>query len=470
MDSDFTLPPRFQFESPYLADYFGIWMVYEHPFRSIVDRCNGLNLHAHIQSSEIKSQVEERDNRVYPITKDGIAVFSINGPMMKSVPSMANGTSTVRLRQQIRSAKRDSEVLGGMLVSDTPGGTSKGNSDLSDDVAAFAAVKPIYGFIEDMTASAGVSVLSQATKRFANNATALYGAIGTYCVIQDVSGMAGQLGVKVYVVREGEFKGMGEPGTEVTAEQIKELQRVVKALNDSYLATIARGLNRTIDSIRAVADGKIIMAADAAALGLIDGVQSYETTYGQLVAAVSKKPTTRSKPTMAEKTPATLAELKSTFKNSTADWREQQIEAGSSLSEAAVNYATFVESKATEERAAHATALAAATAKAKEDATAEAKAESDKARLKSGTLGHQALTAASEGGAYDSESGDPVEDFNAAVAKKAGPNADMQKRQRAVRQVAESNPELHKAFLLASNPGKKQSRLINEKMESVGAK
>lgn len=470
MDSEFTLPPRFQFESPYLADYFGIWMVYDQPFQSIVDRCNGLNLHAHIQSSEIRSQVEEGNNRIYPVTKDGIAVFSINGPMMKSVPSMANGTSTVRLRQQIRSAKRDSEVLGAMLVSDTPGGTSKGNSDLSDDVAAFAAVKPIYAYVEDMTASAGVSVLSQATKRFANNATALYGAMGTYCVIQDVSGMAGQLGVKVHVVRAGEFKGMGEPGTEITETQIKELQRVVNALNDSYLATIARGLNKTVESIRAVADGKIILASDAAVLGLIDGIQTYETTYGQLVAAVNKKPNSRSKPTMAEKTPATLAELKSTFKNSTADWREQQIEAGASLSEAAVNYATFVEAKATEERAAHAKALEEATAKAKADAATEAKAEADKTRVKSGSLGHQPLTVENAASDYDSESGDPIEDFNAKVAKKAGPNADMAKRQRAIRQVADANPELHKAYLLAVNPGKKQSRLINEKMESVGAK
>lgn len=474
MDSDFTLPPRFQFDSPYLADYFGIWMVHEQPFRGIVDRCQGMNLHAHLQSSEVKSQVEERDTRAYPVTKDGIALLSINGPMMKSVPSMANGTSTVRMRQQIRAAKRDPEVIGAMLVMDTPGGTAKGNQDMADEVANFAAVKPIFAYIEDMTASAGVSVASQATKRYANNATALYGAMGTYAVIEDLSGMAGQLGIKVHVIRAGDFKGMGEAGTEVTAAQLAELQRVVTSLNDGYLSIIARGLGKSVDMIRPLADGRIVMASDAVTAGLINGIQTYEQTYQELLETANKSKSQSSKtqpnrrsPAM-EKTPATLAELKATFPKSTADWREQQIEASASLQEASISYAKFVEAKAEEAAAAHAKSIEEATAKATAKAKEDAAAETARNKVASGTLGHKPLKLENDGGSYDSETGDPVEDFNAAVEKKAGPNADMLKRQRAIRQVAGANPELHKAYLLAINPGKKQSRLINEKMESVG--
>ena len=68
----------------------------------------------------------------------------------------------------------------------------------------------------------------------------------------------------------------------------------------------------------------------------------------------------------------------------------------------------------------------------------------------------------------NNESGDPVEDFNSAVAKIAGPRADLQRRQQAVRQVASRNPDLYRSYLLATNPGKKQSRLINEKLEVAG--
>jgi hypothetical protein len=42
-----------------------------------------------------------------------------------------------------------------------------------------------------------------------------------------------------------------------------------------------------------------------------------------------------------------------------------------------------------------------------------------------------------------------------------------EKRQRAISQVARANPQLHQAYLKATNSGKKRSRLIEEKYETV---
>jgi signal peptide peptidase SppA len=468
MQLDFALPNQMQFESPYLADYFGIWQVHEQAFRSMVERCQGMNLHAHVRSEAVAKQVADADNRDYELTGDGIAVFQLRGVMMKSVPSMSNGTSTVRLRQAINQARRDSQVKGGMVVGDTPGGTVKGNSDLASAFASFSQVKPLYFFVEDMTASAGVSVASQATKRFANDARALYGSMGTYTVIEDLSGMAEQLGVKVHVIRAGEYKGMGEPGSEVEEKHLAEAQRIVDSLNDGYLETIAKGTGQSIDGVKAVADGRIILASDAVSLGLLDGVQSYEQTYAQLVAAANPRTvTSNSKPPKSEipkmndpATPASLAELKQTFPNSTADWRETQMEAGATLPIAAVAYAQHVEAKATAERAEHAKELA--------DAKAAAEKAANTGR---NSVGHDPVLAGNSATGDDlEETGDPTEDFHAEVAKIAGPNPDMKRRQSAIRTVATRKPELYRAYLLSINPGQRQSRLINEKLESVGAK
>lgn len=488
-DSDFILQPRFSVDVPNMADYFGVWAIYDNAFRSLVERWNGVDLHVHMASQAAREEVDRQNQRPFELTREGIAIIPVSGPMMKSVSSMSGGTSTIRLRQQIRSARKDNEVLGAMLVLDTPGGTVKGNRDLADEVAAFAAAKPIYAFTEDLTASAGVSVASQANKRFANNATALYGCMGTYSVLVDASGRAEQLGLKVHVIKTGAYKGMGEPGSEITAEQLVEAQRIVNALNEGYLELIARGLQKPIEMIRSLADGRVHTAADAQGMGLIDGVQAFEQTYEQLVAATRKSTWSGSrtnpkqsadsaatggtgiiserKPAMStenatEKVPATLAQLKSTFPNSTADWRESQMEAGASVLEASIAYSKHVETKAAEERTAHEKAL-------KET---EEKAE---ARIKTagGSLGHDPLRArsrATDGEAEYEESGDAVEDFNAAVAKIAGKNPTMQRRQRVVRQVARANPQLYGAYLLATNDGsKKVSRLIEEKLESVGS-
>ncbi|WP_425618037.1 S49 family peptidase [Anatilimnocola sp. NA78] len=468
---DFTLLPKFQFASQYLPDYFGIWSIHEPLFRAMADHCNGMNLSSHMQSTEVKQSVESRDNRLFQLTDDGIAVIQVRGAMMKSVPSMGDGTSTVRLRQQIRAARRDSEVLGAMLVMDTPGGTVKGNADFVADVAEFAKAKPIYAFVEDMCASAGVSVASQATKRFANTEKAIYGSMGTYGVLVDYSGQAEKLGIKVHVVKAGDFKGMGEPGSAISDEQVAEVQRIINGMNESYLQMIAQGLGKPIETIRPLADGRVLFAADAASVGLINGVQTYEQTYAELVQVCqSKKPVVSSKPRsqiMADTQAATLAELKSKFPKSTADWREKQLEANATLVDAAVNYAAFADEQREKDRQSHEKQLADAKAKAESDVEA-AKAE---AKSKSGSLGHNPIRSAGNDSGQTEyvESGDAIEDFNIAVEKAAGPNADLTKRQRAIRQVASQKPDLYQAYLLACNPGKRQKRLISEKLEAVGS-
>ena len=456
MESEFILQPQFELETPQLADYFGLWCVEEQAFRSLVDRFNGLNLHAHFASAAPREAIAKQKQLELNVTPDGIAMLQVHGPMMKSVSSLGEGASTVQLRQQLRAAKKSPNVIGAMLVMDTPGGTAKGNRDLADEVARFAQAKPIFSYTEDQTTSAGVSVASQATKRFANNDTALYGAMGTYSVLMDQSGMAEKLGVKVHVIKAGQYKGMGEPGTPISEEQLTEAQRIVNALNDSYLETIARGLGKPVEMIRSIADGRVIMARDAVGMGLIDGVQSFDETYAQLVQyaqLVAGKSMTapQKRGSTMEKQSATLAELKAAFPGSSAEWRESQLEAGADLPMAAVAYAKHVESTLTQEREAHAKALEQATAK------------------NNVSLGHSPLVERNlrdEGHEYF-ESGDPVEDFNAAVAAMAGRSPTLQRRQSAVRAVAQKNPELSQAYLLATNPGRLQARLITEKLEAA---
>lgn len=464
MKSDFILPARFSLDVPNFGDYFGIWCMEVGEFQSRVNRYQGINLHAHINSSTAGERIAKQNEQQYGITKEGIALFEINGPMMKSVGSMSDGTSTVRMRQQLRSARKNPDVKGGFLVMDTPGGTVRGNQDLADEVAAFAAVKTIFVFTEDMTASAGVSVASQATKRFANNPSALYGSMGTYAVLEDTSGTAEALGVKIHVVKAGEFKGVGEPGTEITADQLQDVQRIVNSLNDNYLSLIARGLNKSIDSIRAMADGRIHPASVAVSMGLIDGIQTEDETYSQLVAATQKSRSTsvsRSK-TMENDNAATLAELKAKFPKSTAEWRESQLEGSASLSDAAIAYAAHVEAKADADRVAHAKEI--------EDLKAKATPLKGLARATADSLGSDPIVArAGEPGSEEYiESGDAIEDFNAAVAKISGDRPDFERRKRAIRTVANRSPELYQGYLLATNPGKRQQRIISEKMESIG--
>src|SRR5690349_19381737 len=145
---DVIFAPRFKIESTYLADYFGLWMVHDESFLQFVANVQGIDLRSHIRQ---RTGGDDERAAIYETTKDGIAIIGLHGPLMKFAPSMSDGTSTVLTRSILSKASRDTEVRGALLVSDTPGGTSKGNEDLANDVAKFAAIKPIFAYIEDMT-------------------------------------------------------------------------------------------------------------------------------------------------------------------------------------------------------------------------------------------------------------------------------------------------------------------------------
>ncbi|MHB8862043.1 MAG: S49 family peptidase [Pirellulaceae bacterium] len=131
-------------------------------------------------------------------------------------------------------------------------------------------------FLDDLTASAAYWVASQATKVYANNKTALIGSIGTFAVLIDQSKRAEQLGVKVHVIKAGDFKGTGTPGTAITDKQLAHMQHIVDAANAEFLRGVATGRKMGSLAISAVADGRVHVAAEAKRLGLIDDVKPFD--------------------------------------------------------------------------------------------------------------------------------------------------------------------------------------------------
>jgi signal peptide peptidase SppA len=209
---------------------------------------------------------------------DGIAVIAINGPMMKHASSFSSSVSTVEIRRLLHALEHDPAILGIILRIESPGGTVSGTKELADDIARINERKPIVAFCEDLTASAAYWVASQAGTIYANP-TALVGSIGTYCVVMDSSGMAEKEGVKVHVVRAGDYKGMGQPGTVVTDAHIAELQKQVDGLNTFFLDAVSRGRELEGDKLTSIADGRVFLASEAKDLGLVDEVMTFEEAF-----------------------------------------------------------------------------------------------------------------------------------------------------------------------------------------------
>jgi len=265
---------------PHVAEYFGPWCVDAATFRSMVENVNRLDLAAHV-AENVGTPKAASNARDYPVLSGGIAVIMLRGPLMKFRSSLAPGTSTVDARRMLREAAADPDVSGIMLRIDSPGGTVSGTRDLAEDVASANKRKPVVAYIEDLGASAAYWIASQARAVYAN-ATAIVGSIGTYAVVYDQSAQAAAMGIRVHVIKAGEMKGAGEPGTQISEAQLSAWQTTVDALNDHFLRAVARGRKIAVGDVRNLATGRVWVGAEAEAQRLIDGVRSFDQVLREL--------------------------------------------------------------------------------------------------------------------------------------------------------------------------------------------
>lgn len=422
---------------PHAHEYFGVWAIEEKVFAGLVESYKVADLRAHIDDAKAAAQPLRRDYRM-----DGsVAVIDLVGTLMKSRSSMQQSTSTVEARRQVRAAMDDPGVSGIVLRIDSPGGTVSGTQALADDIAAAGAKKPTLAFIEDLGASAAYWLASQA-KQVMAGPSALIGSIGTFSVVTDYSSRAAAENVKVHVVRAGKFKGMGVPGTEITAEQLQEMQRTVDGLNAQFLAGVAAGRGLSADAVNDLADGRVHVAKEAKALKLIDAIGSFDQALERLQAA---KPTSNkgraqmstapiadaaASLVVAGPRPATLQELKGSCKGADAAFMLSQLEANATVEQAKDAWIAKQQDLIAAERA--------AAEQAKAEAAAAAAKKPGSPAVGTGNL----ATAAAE------DSVDAATAWNDLVASKIKSGMPRNKASLA---AAKERPDLHRAFVLAAN-------------------
>jgi signal peptide peptidase SppA len=211
---------------------------------------------------------------------NGIAVIELEGQMTKGGSSFG-GCSTIATRRAIRTVAADPMVKGIVLHICSPGGTVDGTSDLADDVAAAAKVKPVDAYVADLCCSAAYWVASQCRTIYAN-ATAVVGSIGAMAVLKDDSAMQEQIGVKLTIVSSGEYKGILADGN-VSEKVVAEVQRQVDGQSAVFFAAVAAGRGDRIADMSAVTDGRVYVSAQAQQLGLIDQVASFDAAMSAIV-------------------------------------------------------------------------------------------------------------------------------------------------------------------------------------------
>lgn len=202
---------------------------------------------------------------------DGVAYIPIGGVLASRTTSFERGSGVVDyqdIREELRIAEEDDEVVAIVLDMDTPGGTVGGCIETADVLSDIS--KPVVAYTSGMICSAGYWLASQADKIVATRGADI-GSIGVYCAFVDISEYYKKLGVSVELFTSGEHKGAGYPGTSLSKKQRQEMEASIMRIHEQFASAVQSARPQVSSDIM---DGRVFDAMQALELGLVDDIVS----------------------------------------------------------------------------------------------------------------------------------------------------------------------------------------------------
>ena len=215
-----------------------------------------------------------------------VAVLSMVGPIDQRSSfwlDLFGGVSLEWFAAEFDKLMADSAVGAVVLDIDSPGGSVYGLAETTKRVFDARGQKPVVAVANSLMASAAYYLGSAADKVFASP-SAQVGSIGTIAIHAEMSKALENEGVKVNIIRNPPTKGEGNPYEPLTEEAGADMQKQVDAYYGQFVADVARNRNTTkADVEKNYGRGRVLMADEAAVVGMTDGVKTLDQVIRELV-------------------------------------------------------------------------------------------------------------------------------------------------------------------------------------------
>ena len=199
---------------------------------------------------------------------DGLSVIGTDRVAMVKIEGIL--LSSEHVVEELNDYADDSSIKAIVIRIDSPGGGVVASQEIYNAVKnAKKEGKKIIVSMGSVAASGGYYVAAAADKIVANPGT-LTGSIGVKMEFANVEKLLEKIGVKGMVVKAGEFKDIGSPYRDMTAQEKKLLQDVIDDVHNQFIKAVAEGRNLPEAEVRAIADGRIFTGQQALALKLVD--------------------------------------------------------------------------------------------------------------------------------------------------------------------------------------------------------
>ncbi len=205
-----------------------------------------------------------------------IAVYYCEGTIVRNVEAglfSEDGSivSTTLISDFERIAK-DDDIAAVVLRINSGGGDAFASEEIWHAVQELKKKKPVVVSMAGSAAS-GAYYMSVAANTIVAQPTTLTGSIGVFGVFPDVSGlMSNILGVRYDGINTNKHSDINYAlqARPLNAEEVDMLQHYVEDTYSLFLQRVAEGRKMSVDSVNAIAQGRVWLAKDALEKGLID--------------------------------------------------------------------------------------------------------------------------------------------------------------------------------------------------------
>ena len=209
-----------------------------------------------------------------------IGVLSLRGSIMPGksrrspVPLPFFGQQTIgstTVQQQIRAARKDDSLAAIILHVDSPGGSALASDLIWRELVRLDQVKPVIVYMGDVAASGGYYIAAPGRKIVAQRST-ITGSIGVIIAKPVTAGVYDKLDAHKETVQRGDNAGLFALDASWSESQYTKIEDTINDVYGSFKQRVADGREIELDSLDAIAQGRVWTGNQALTHNLIDEV------------------------------------------------------------------------------------------------------------------------------------------------------------------------------------------------------
>ncbi|MBW1900181.1 MAG: signal peptide peptidase SppA [Deltaproteobacteria bacterium] len=196
---------------------------------------------------------------------DRIGVIPIDGAI----------TDAHEITSQLIRFRKDKRIKAIVLRINSPGGAVGPTQEIYREIRKTVETKSVVASLGGVAASGGYYIAAATDKIVANPGT-ITGSIGVLMEFMRFEDLLEKIGIKLEVLKSGEFKDIGSPHRELTKRDREIIDSLIADIQGQFVKAVANGRDLPLEKVNQIADGRVFSGARAKELDLVDVLGNFQ--------------------------------------------------------------------------------------------------------------------------------------------------------------------------------------------------